>query len=627
MLQKLCRFFSGSGEEYQALMNTAARLRIDAIEATSASNSGHPTSCSSVAEILSVLFFHPSGMHFFPKDPKNLSNDKLVLSKGHAAPILYAAWAQAGLFPKSELKNLRKIYSDLEGHPTPRLNFIDIATGSLGQGLSAATGIAYSMKYFEKRETKTFVVLGDAECAEGSVWEALNFASYYKLDNLIAVLDINRLGQSDPTMFEHEVNSYKARVEAFGWNTVVVDGHCIEEIVSGLTLARHSIGKPTAIIAKTFKGKDFIGIENQLNWHGKPLGDNAESVIKHLQKLIKPNEDKVEVTLPHTSFNLPPLSKISIPDPAYEIDAKIATRNAYGDALKALGEDERIIGLDADTKNSTMSIHFQKAFPSRFIECFVAEQNMIGAALGICVRGKVPFLSTFAAFLSRGFDQIRLAAISEGNVKFVGSHCGVSIGEDGSSQMGLEDLSMFRSIPGSLVLYPSDAVSTYKAVGLAANHKGVSYIRTSRPATSIIYKNNQVLQAKSYVIKSSDTDIATVIGAGVTLHEALKAFKILADEGVNIRVIDLFSVKPIDKKTILESANQTNKKIITVEDHYPQGGIFEAVSSALASEDVKIWGLNVQETPRSGLPDELLEKYKINAASIVEKVKEIALIN
>ena len=577
---------------------------------------------------MSVLFFHSSGMHFFPKDPKNLSNDKLVLSKGHAAPILYAAWAETGLFPASELKNLRKINSDLEGHPTPRLSFIDIATGSLGQGISAATGMAYSMKYLEKRNNRVFVILGDAECAEGSVWEAMNFASYYKLNNLTAILDINRLGQSDPTMFQHDVKQYKAKTEAFGWNAIVVDGHCPEEIIAAFTLARHSLDKPTVIIAKTFKGKDFIGIENQAGWHGKPLGDQTEKVVKHLKSLIIPSNETLTVTNPNSSEPfISNTEKIILPPPSYAEGSKIATRNAYGDALKALGADSRIIGLDGDTKNSTMSINFQQKYSDRFIECFVAEQNMIGAGLGISVRGKIPFISTFAAFLTRGFDQVRIAAISEGNVKLVGSHCGVSIGEDGSSQMGLEDLGMFRTIPGALVLYPSDAVSAYRAVELAANHKGIAYIRTSRPGTPLVYKNEHHFEAKSYVVKQSKNDSITIIGGGVTLHEALEASNILEKEGIHARVIDLFCLKPVDRKTLNDNALQTNGKVLTVEDHYPEGGIFDAVNSALATSEVKVWGLNVQELPRSGLPNELLEKYKISARQIVKKVKEILSVN
>lgn len=620
MLRSITRFFTSSTQSYKDL---AARLRIHAIESTNASNSGHPTSCSSVAEVLSVLFFHPSGMHYHVNDPKNPNNDKLVLSKGHAAPILYAAWAEAGLFPVTDLKNLRKIDSDLEGHPTPRLNFIDIATGSLGQGLSAACGMAYSMKYLENSNSKVFTIMGDAESAEGSVWEAMNFASFYKLDNLVAVFDINRLGQSDPTMFQHDILQYKNRAEAFGWSTVVIDGHNVEEVIEAFGKAREGNGRPTAIIARTFKGRDFEGIENLPNWHGKPLGDKADKVIQGLRKKIV-GSDQVRPRAPEGRNSWLNGGVVAQATPSYDKNSQIATRNAYGDGLKALGSDIRIVGLDGDTKNSTMSQGFQQAFPSRFVECFVAEQNMIGAALGFSTRGRIPFISTFAAFFSRGFDQIRLAAISEGNLKFVGSHCGVSIGEDGSSQMGLEDIAMFRTIPGSLVLYPSDAVSAYRAVQLAANHKGVSYIRTSRPTTSILYENEKVFEAKSYVVRKGNNDQLTIVAAGVTLHESLKAANELEKKyGLSVRVIDLFAVKPIDKETILRNAAETGGKILTVEDHYMEGGIFEAVNSALASESVKVWGLYVNELPRSGKPNELLEKYGISANQIALKVKKI----
>ena len=622
MLRSLNRLFSST----QSYREMAARLRIHAIEATNASNSGHPTSCSSIAEILSVLFFHPSGLHYKVSSPKSLSNDKLVLSKGHAAPILYAAWAEAGLFPTSELMNLRKITSDLEGHPTPRLNFIDIATGSLGQGLSAACGMAYSMKYLENSNSKVFTIMGDAESAEGSVWEAMNFASHYKLNNLVAVFDINRLGQSDPTMFQHDIPAYQARAQAFGWNVVVIDGHSVEDVISAFSLARNSASAPTAIIAKTFKGRDFEGIENQPNWHGKPIGDKSANIIRKLREKITSN-DKLHPTAPKPSSASFATGRFAQPAPNYDKSSKVATRNAYGDGLKAIGSDPRIIGLDGDTKNSTMAQGFQLTYPQRFVECFVAEQNMIGTALGLSTRGWVPFCSTFAAFFSRTFDQVRLTAISEGNVKLVGSHCGVSIGEDGSSQMGLEDLAMFRTIPGALVLYPSDAVSAYRAVELAANHKGVAYIRTSRPNTPILYENSQVFEAKSYVIRKSSSDQVTLVAAGVTLHECVKAADELEKSGVRVRIVDLFAVKPVDRQTILDAALATNGKIITVEDHYLEGGIFEAVNSALAADSVRVWGLCVRELPRSGQPNELLEKYGISANQIKLKVQEVLKIN
>ncbi|CAG9328165.1 unnamed protein product [Blepharisma stoltei] len=615
-----------SGHGYVALRNYATRMRIHSVESTTAAGSGHPTSCSSLADLMAVLFFDPSGMHYYPKDPRNCNNDKLVLSKGHAAPILYAAWAEAGFIPVADLITLRQITSNLEGHPTPRLEFVDVASGSLGQGLSAANGMAYSMKYLEGNSARVYCIMGDGECAEGSVWEAINFASHYQLDNLVAIVDVNRLGQSDPTMFQHDIDSYKAKFEAFGWNALAIDGHDYMHIVYAFEEARKTKNKPTAIIAKTYKGKDFTAtIEDQENWHGKPIGNQTEEIVKHLTSLIQDTQETSEPVHPTETHPAIEAKHITIPAPNYTIGAQLATRNAYGEALRALGGvDERIVGLDGDTKNSTYACYFQQQYPQRFIECYIAEQNMVGVSLGLSCRGKIPFSSTFGAFFSRTYDQIRMSAVSLGNMKFAGSHCGVSIGEDGPSQMALEDLALFRSIPGSIVLYPSDAVSAWRAVELAANHKGIAFIRTSRPAFPVLYENDKVFEAgKSYTIKHSDQDKITVIGAGVTLAEAVKAHDLLASEGIHIRVVDLFSVKPIDVAHLTEAARATEGKILTVEDHYQAGGIFEAVTSALAQEHFNIWGIFVNEIPRSGKPHELLDLYGLSAAKIALKVKEI----
>lgn len=614
-----------SGHGYVALKNYAMRMRIHSIESTNAAGSGHPTSCSSLAELLAVLFFDPSGMHYYPKDPKNINNDKLVLSKGHAAPILYAAWAEAGLIPVEELKNLRKLHSDLEGHPTPRLPFVDVASGSLGQGISAASGMAYSMKYLEGNSARVYTILGDGECAEGSVWEALNFASHYALDNLVAIIDVNRLGQSDPTMFQHDMDSYKARFEAFGWHTFAIDGHDLMHIIHALDEARKTKNKPTVLLARTFKGKDFAAIEDQENWHGKPLGDKAHEVIEHLKTLIVETQEVSEPSHPIDNFSPLQERPIMIPPPNYTIGNSIATRQAYGEALRAIGgADDRIVGLDGDTKNSTFSCYFQQMYPQRFVECFIAEQNMVGTALGLSCRGRIPFCSTFGAFFSRAFDHVRMVGISFGNVKFAGSHCGVSIGEDGASQMALEDLAMFRAIPGSLVFYPSDAVSAWRAVELAANHKGAVFIRTSRPALPVLYSNeHEFAPGKSYIIKHSQNDKITVVGAGVTLAEAVKAYDHLAVEGIHIRVIDLFSVKPIDADFLIQNGKETDGKILTVEDHYQAGGIFEAISAALAHETVRVYGIYIKEVPRSGTPTELIDLFGISASKIAQKVKEL----
>lgn len=610
----------------QELKDLAHKLRIDSINATNASNSGHPTSCASIAEIMSVLFFHV--MRYELKNPRDAAYDRFILSKGHAAPILYAAWAEAGLFPVSELLNLRKVDSDLEGHPTPRLNFVDVGTGSLGQGLSIACGMSYVGKYLDKASYRTYCVLGDGESAEGSVWEALNFASYYKLDNLCAILDINRLGQSEPTCLQHQIDIYRKRVESFGCHAIVVDGHDVDELCKAFYEASVTKEKPTVIVAKTYKGKYFPGIEDLVEWHGKALGDKSETVLKYLKTLIKnPNQTTIQRPVPEEPFP-PALAegpvKLDAP-PSYKKDEKVATRLAYGVALaKIATNNSRVIGLDGDTKNSTFSDKIKKAFPDRYIECFIAEQNLVGVAIGAGCRGRtIPFVSTFAAFFTRAFDQIRMGAISQTNVNFVGSHCGVSIGEDGPSQMALEDLALFRAVPGSTVFYPSDAVSTERAVELAANTKGICFIRTSRPNTAILYPNDEqfsVGQAK--IVRSSPNDKLLVIGAGVTLHEALEAATELKNKhNLSVRVIDPFTVKPLDVQTIISNAEQCDGKILTVEDHYPEGGLGEAVLSAVAERpNIIVRKLAVTEVPRSGPPTVLLDMFGISSKNIVKNV-------
>ncbi|XP_075218081.1 transketolase-like [Lycorma delicatula] len=620
--------------EISLLQDIANRLRIDSIKATEASKSGHPTSCASAAEIMSTLFFHT--MRYKLSAPRDPSNDRFILSKGHAAPILYAAWAEVGLFPVSDLLNLRKIDSDLEGHPTPRLNFIDVGTGSLGQGLSVACGMAYVGKYYDKASYRVYCLIGDGESAEGSVWEALHFASYYKLDNLVAIFDINRLGQSEPTSLKHDMDTYRKRVDAFGSNAIVVDGHNIEELCKAFDEAANTKNKPTALLCKTLKGKNFPGIQDMNDWHGKPLGVKSQTVIEHLESLIK-NKGKIQV---HPEKGLvddaPPvnISNIKLDSPPdYKPEDLVATRFAYGTALAKLAKNNsRVIALDGDTKNSTFSQEIKRVDPSRYIECFIAEQNLVGVAIGATCRDRtVAFASTFAAFFTRAFDQIRMGAISQTNVNFVGSHCGVSIGEDGPSQMALEDLALFRSIPGSTVFYPSDAVSTERAIELAANTKGVCFVRTSRPNTPIIYKLNENFQiGKGKIVRSSDADSVLVIAAGVTLHEALTAHKeLMRDNGINIRVMDIFTVKPIDPQQIFEEGRACGSKIITVEDHYPQGGLGEAVFSAsiqlgsLYHGTMNIKKLCVTGVPRSGPPQVLLKMFGIDAAAIKRAVIEL----
>ncbi|XP_067615806.1 transketolase-like protein 2 [Eurosta solidaginis] len=615
----------------QELRNIAHRLRIHSITSTQASKSGHPTSCSSIAEIMSVLFFNTMRLNIkFPRDP---SSDRFVLSKGHSAPILYAAWAEAGLFPVDDLQNLRKIDSDLEGHPTPRLNFIDVGTGSLGQGVAIAAGMAYVGKNYDKADYRTYVLVGDGESAEGSIWESLHFAAYYKLDNLCVIFDVNRLGQSEPTSLQHHMDVYRKRLDAFGFNALVVDGHDVEELCKAFYEAATTKNKPTAIIAKTFKGKFFPNIEDLENWHGKPLGDKANEVIKHLEGLMVNDTTNIPAIPPKSPTKLKPAPTVNITNvklaspPNYKLGEQVATRLAYGTALAKIAQNnDRVIALDGDTKNSTFSDKLKQIFPERYIECFIAEQNLVGVAIGAACRDRtIPFVSTFATFFTRAFDQIRMGAISQTNVNFVGSHCGVSIGEDGPSQMGLEDIALFRAIPGSTVFYPADAVSCERAVELAANTKGVCFIRTSRPNTAVIYNNNEVLQVgKGKVVKQSGKDQVLLIGAGVTLYECLSAAAELAENGVHARIIDPFTIKPLDAKLIIENGRAAGGRVVVVEDHYQQGGLGEAVMSALAEHrDFVVKHLYVPSVPRSGPPNVLIDMYGISARSVVNAVAAV----
>uniref|UniRef100_A0A2C9JCY4 Transketolase n=1 Tax=Biomphalaria glabrata TaxID=6526 RepID=A0A2C9JCY4_BIOGL len=625
----MSKYHRPDAQTIQSLKDIANKLRIHSIEATNASNSGHPSSCCSAAEVMSVLFFNT--MRYTIKEPRHPNNDRFVLSKGHAAPILYAAWAETGLFPTSELLELRKLTSDLEGHPTPRLNFVDVATGSLGQGLSCAAGMAYTGKYFDKSDYRVYCLIGDGESAEGSIWEALAFSSRYQLDNLVAIFDINRLGQSEATCLGHDVDIYKARVEAFGWNTYVVDGHDVEELCKVFWEARQVTGRPTCILAKTFKGQGIPGVADAENWHGKPLGDKAKEAIAAIRENIA-NSGPHNLIAQQPTLDLSPVNthvELSAA-PSYKLGESVATRLAYGTALVKLGKaNNRVVAMDGDTKNSTFAQKFKDAFPDRFIECYIAEQNLVGVGIGCATRDRtIPFISTFAAFFTRAFDQIRMGAISQTNANFVGSHAGVSIGEDGPSQMALEDLAMFRTIPGSTVFYPTDAVSTERAVELAANTKGVCFIRTSRPNVPVIYKNDEPFAVgKAKVVRSSPSDQVTVIGSCVTLYEAIKAADTLAESGINIRIIDPFTIKPIDAETIIANAQETNGKIITVEDHYAEGGIGEAVAGAVSGQSgIIVKRLYVPEVPRSGKCEELMEKYGISASCIVKAVNSILSI-
>lgn len=605
----------------ELLQGIANQLRIHSIEATTAAGSGHPTSCCSAADIVAALFF--GHMRFRPKDPHYYNNDRFILSKGHAAPLLYAAWAETGLFPTSELLKLRELGSDLEGHPTPRLPFVDVATGSLGQGLSVGVGMALAAR-LDKLDYKTYVLLGDGEIAEGSVWEAASLAGIYKVNNLVAIVDVNRLGQSQETAFGHHLDIYAKRFDAFGWRVEQIDGHDMDEILE--VLAADGLGEqPLVILAKTYKGAGISFIQDKENWHGKPLNkDEAERAIAELRPRAKSGVDvKIPepTELPAPNNNAP----ASYPAPNYNLGDKVATREAYGNALVRLGEvAPRIVAMDGDTKNSTYSEKFHKKFPERFTECFIAEQNLVGVGVGFGTRGKVPFVSTFAAFFTRAADQIRLAGISMANLKLVGSHVGVSIGEDGPSQMALEDIALMRAIAGSTVLYPSDAVCAERLLEQMTKNRGIFFLRTSRPKTPVIYNNNEEFPiGGAKVLRQNPGDKVTVVAAGVTLFEALKAADALKNEKIGITVIDAYSIKPLGTDVIRAAAQKTNNTVVTVEDHYPEGGLGDAVAGELSKDGIKVHKLAVYELPHSGKADELLAKYGINADAIVKKVKAL----
>ncbi len=610
------------------LQNVATQLRIDSVRSTTAAGSGHPSTCCSAADIVATLFC--GEMRYDPKRPQHPRNDRFILSKGHGAPVLYAAWAAVGYIDRDDLLNLRKLTSDLEGHPTPRLPFVDVATGSLGQGLCAGVGTALNARRIGS-SYRTYALLGDGESAEGSVWEAADMGAFHKLDNLCGIVDVNRLGQSRPTMWQHDLDALAARWRAFGWHAIVVDGHDINVLLDAFAEARATRGRPTMILARTLKGKGISFIEDKDAWHGKPLksGEETDRAIRELEaqyRDVPANAQQsvlASIPKPEEANDATP-KRPEVPPPDYKHGDVVATREAFGTALARLGAlDDRIVALDADVKNSTFSDRFEKQFPDRFYQCFIAEQVMVGAAMGLASRGAIPFPSTFACFLTRAYDFIRMAAISGVPVKLAGSHAGVSIGEDGPSQMALEDLAMMRAQPNMTVLYPCEAVSADRLVELAAYHPGPAYIRTSRPKTPVIYEPTERFEVGgSKVLRQSASDKATVVAAGVTVFEALKAYDQLRAEGIFVRVIDAYSVQPIDAKTLLEAGRQTGGRFITVEDHYAAGGLGDAVAEAVASAGFTVRRLAVTEIPRSGGPEELLERYGISASRIVATVKE-----
>jgi len=608
-------------ESDEKLVKLARLIRYFSLVSTTHAGSGHPTSSLSAADLMTVLLF--GGFFRFDIDnPAFPNNDRLIFSKGHASPLFYAQWAAAGVLSEDELMTLRKFGSRLEGHPTKEFEFTEAATGSLGQGLSIGVGMALNAKYLQKLPYRTYVLLGDSEMAEGSQWEAIQIAAHYELDNLIGILDVNRLGQRGETMYGHDINAYERRISAFGWKTIVTDGHSIAEISTAYKEALEIAGTPVMIIAKTKKGKGISIAEDREGWHGKALKeDELAGAVKELGEIDR--SARGVIRMPEEVSPAVPASA-DVEAPHYETGALVATRKAYGNALKRIYPAfPEIVVLDAEVSNSTFSAIFRDTYPGRFFEMFIAEQNMVGTALGLSIRGRIPFVSTFAAFFSRAYDQIRMGQYSGANIKFCGSHAGVSIGEDGASQMGLEDIAMFRAILGSVVLYPSDAVSTERLVEVMAAHKGISYLRTTRQATPVLYdKSEEFAIGGSKVLRSSNDDILTVVAAGITLHEALKAHDELKKDGIYIRVIDLYSVKPVDSETLKEAAGST-KAIITVEDHFAEGGIGEAVRSPITEEHIPVHSLSVRKMPRSGKPDELLDYESISGNAIIQKIRSM----
>jgi transketolase len=604
----------------------AQQLRIDSIRATTEAGSGHPTSSMSAADLAAVLL---SGhLRYDFNAPEHPNNDHLILSKGHAAPLLYAVFKAAGAVSDAELLSLRKLNSPLEGHPTPVLPWVDVATGSLGQGLPIGVGIALAGKYLEGAPYRVWVILGDSEMAEGSIWEAMGSASDARLGNLIGILDVNRLGQRGPTALEWDTATYAARARAFGWRSIEIDGHDLNAIDAAYTEAEQSSDQPTLIVARSVKGHGVSLVADKDDWHGKALSrEQAEQAIDELGDL---REVRVQVQAPPdgavSRSRVGP--RHAVAPPSYELGAKKATRQAYGEALRALGESRpEVVAIDGEVGNSTYSDIFGKAFPERYFQTYIAEQQMVATAVGMSVRGFVPFAATFAAFFSRAYDFIRMAAISRANIRLCGSHAGVSIGEDGPSQMGLEDLAMLRAVGGSTVLYPCDANQTWTLMQAMADRDGVVYLRTTRSATPVIYKPEEPFPiGGSKVLRRSDEDRLTIVAAGITVQEALQAHAELEKEGIAVRVIDAYSVKPIDVDTLKAAAREAQGGIVVVEDHWPEGGLGAAVLEAFAdgAEPLpRIRTLGVSRIPGSGTPAELLDACGISARHIIEAVRRL----
>ena len=556
-----------AADDFDAIAELGQQLRVDSIRSSTAAGSGHPTSSMSAADLMAVLLARH--LRYDWDQPKQATNDHLIFSKGHASPLVYAMFKAVGVISDEELLTFRKMGSKLQGHPTPILPWVDVATGSLGQGLPIAVGVALAGRYLDKLDYRVWTLCGDSELAEGSIWEGLDKAAHYKLDNLIAIFDVNRLGQRGETEFGWNLDAYRARVEAFGCRAIVIDGHDVRAIDQAMTEAQEATGKPTVIIAKTVKGKGVKEVADKPDWHGKPLPpDLAETAIAELGGL-RDLRVETQKPAPKEPAAFDGLGAVELP--RYEKGEKVATRKAYGDALLALGAKPLVVATDGEVSNSTMTVEFARAYPERFFEMWIAEQQLVATAVGMSVRGYKPFASTFAAFFSRAYDFIRMAAISQANIRLVGSHAGVEIGQDGPSQMALEDLASFRAVHGSTVLYPSDGTSTAKLTEIMADTDGIVYMRTTRGAYPVLYGSEDGFRVGgSQTVRSSAEDKVTLIGAGVTLHNCLAAADQLAAKKIAARVIDLYSVKPVDADTLALAATET-ARLVVVEDHYPEG--------------------------------------------------------
>jgi transketolase len=610
----------GAMSERDQWRELGQQLRVDSVRAAAAAGSGHPTSSMSAADLMAVLLAKYLRYDF--DRPAEPLNDHLIFSKGHASPLLYSLYKAAGAISDDELLSFRKLGSRLEGHPTPEIPWVDEATGSLDQGLPCAVGVALAGKRLDQVPYRVWVLCGDSEMAEGSIWEAFDHASYESLDNLIAIVDVNRLGQRGETMHGWDTAAYVRRAEAFGWRALEIDGHDFDEIDGAYEQALAGDGQPVAIIARTVKGKGVSSVENRNGFHGKPLAD-PEAAIRELGGL---RNLTVRPSIPDGDAQPHRFETTQAPAASWQIGEEVATRRGFGEALAALGASNgRIVALDGEVGNSTYTNLFADAHPERYFEMYIAEQQLVATAVGFQVRGWVPFAATFAAFLSRAYDFIRMAAISRADIRLVGSHCGVSIGEDGPSQMGLEDIAALRAVHGSTVLYPSCANQTAKLLEAMVDRPGVSYLRTTRAELPVLYAADEQFEVGgSRVVRSSDDDEVTLVAAGITLHEALAAAEQLATEGVAARVVDLFSIKPIDAKTLIEAADATGV-IVTVEDHHPEGGIGDAVLEVFADSDwrPRIVTLAVRVMPTSGTPAELLAQAGIDRARIAETVREL----